>query len=222
MANYDPAARLRQHMLGMIDRNCSKAESLDILRLSRLVLEREKSASAFPHLSLYCDWFVHGEIDRRALASAMLERMNEIILQFLEVDGICNAISQCVSLAQLRSELTIFFLANGTSIAIPDSYSNWKMFMGLLLEELCDRPIRLPANQKVADAMIQRMRSKWEGQAHKNWPRAFFFEKDTTSQNQSVFMWNVEIAAPDLIGAEAFNLRGAMEMTETKADFRQP
>jgi hypothetical protein len=220
MANYDPAARLKQHMLGMVDRNCSKADILDTLRLSRLIIEREKSAAEFPHLSLYCDWFVHGEIDKKALGSAMLERMNDIILQFLtDSGGIGDAVSRCVSLAQLRHEMTIFFLAKGVPTPIPDSYSNWKMFVALLLDELCDRPIRLPAKKREAEAMVKRMIARWDGQMHKNWPRAFFFRKDASKDNQITFMWNVEMAAPDLMGADAFHLTGAMEMTEKAEAF---
>jgi hypothetical protein len=46
----------------------SGTELIEVMRLLRLVLEKEKVRDSFRHAALYCDWLLHNEIDRHEIA----------------------------------------------------------------------------------------------------------------------------------------------------------
>ncbi|WP_316230781.1 hypothetical protein [Bradyrhizobium sp. SZCCHNR1051] len=220
MNGYNPATRLKDHTRSMANRNCHRSEVLEVLRLSRLVLEHDRSALQFPHLSLYCDWFVHGAIDRKPLGSKILELVNDAIRKHWEnSDGLVTGISRCLSLAELRHEMIIFLITCGAVTDVADSFTNWNVFVSLLLEDLLDRPIRLPAKAKEAEAIVARMLSAWNGYKYKHWPRAIFFLREEREDGSFSFVWNVEMAAPQLTGGDSYNLRGGMQMTESLSAF---
>jgi hypothetical protein len=79
---FDPASRLREHVKGLIGRPSSRADMIEVMRLTRLLLEQEKLTQTYPHISLYCDWLLHTEINRHSLALDILERMGQAIAKY--------------------------------------------------------------------------------------------------------------------------------------------
>jgi hypothetical protein len=76
MEKFAPENKLRDHVADLIARSHpSRAYLIEVMRLTRLVLEKDKLASTYPHVSLYCDWVMHGEIDRHRRVIDLLEQM---------------------------------------------------------------------------------------------------------------------------------------------------
>jgi hypothetical protein len=69
----DPSAQLKNYIEHIIGKNCTEPEIIEIFRLIRHVIEKDRSRSEYPHLSLYCDWVQHIEIDRHPQGFAILE-----------------------------------------------------------------------------------------------------------------------------------------------------
>jgi len=219
---FDPASRLRDHVRGLIGRPSSRPEMIEVMRLTRFLLEKEKAAQTYPHISLYCDWLFHTEINRHALALSILERTARAIAKYDEAGDVA-AVSQALNLAQLRHEMTILFSAHKIPTDLLDSFANWKAFSGALLEDLCDRPIKLPnlrnrKAKKLVEQTVARMKAEAAKFGHNIWPRALFISADT---EKGVLNWTLEYEAPDLIGPKTFRIQSALQMTEKPTDFRR-
>jgi hypothetical protein len=102
MNAFNPAERLRQHAHGLVGKPLSAAELIEVMRLLRLVLEREKLRDSFPHVALYCDWLLHNEIDRHEIAIEILCQMHVAIVDWDRTHELAP-VSRALSLAQLRS-----------------------------------------------------------------------------------------------------------------------
>ena len=121
----DPSARLNNYLKHIIGRNCAEPEIIEILRLIRHVIEKDRSRSEYPHLSLYCDWVQHIEIARHPQGLAILERMNDIIVRhWSDTASLVEEVSHAFGLSQLRQEITLLFMSKEISTAIADSVSN--------------------------------------------------------------------------------------------------
>ena len=53
---FDPNSRLKLYMERIIGKPCTEPEIIEVLRLTRQVIEKIQGRSEYPHLSLYCDW----------------------------------------------------------------------------------------------------------------------------------------------------------------------
>ena len=113
------------------------------MRLVRLVLEHNALSQTYLHASIYCDWIQHGEIDRHRLVFSLLEKMNEAIASYDNSREIAS-VSRLLSLADLRAELIVLFASYRIRTELLNSLSNWTTFLGVLLQDLCNRR-NLPA-----------------------------------------------------------------------------
>jgi hypothetical protein len=222
MEQFVPENQLRDHVNAITGRQCGSADLIEVMRLVRLILEHKALAQTYPHVSLYCDWLLHNEIDRHRLILSLLEKMNEAIASYDNSRDIAS-VSRLLSLADLRAELIVLFASYQIRIELLDSLSNWMTFVGVLLQELCNRPIRLPKKpsgkmKKATQESIVRMVNKWKSIGKEQWARAFFITLDR-AQYPPTFSWNVEYEAPYLRGANKF-VKSALQMTETAKDFR--
>jgi hypothetical protein len=134
-----------------------------------------------------------------------------------------------LSLPNLRAELTVIFLSYKVRTELLDSFTNWKNFVGVLLHDLCNRPLRLPTNpsgktKAATNAAIARMKAKWPG-PHIGWSRALYVTLERSKEAASdVFFWSLEVEAPFLKGAAngALTFKSELLMTETAANFKNP
>jgi hypothetical protein len=220
---FDPANRLRDHVKGLIDRSSSPADLIEVMRLTRLLLEQQKVTQTYPHVSLYCDWLLHTEINRHALALGILERMGQAIAKYDEA-GDVSAVSRALNLAQLRREMIILFLAHNIPTDLQDSFANWNAFSGLLLSDLCERPIKIPKMrgrkaQRLVEQTVARMKAEAAKIGQNIWPKALFISAD---KEKGVLNWSLEYEAPDLRGATSVRVQSALQMTEKLTDFERP
>jgi hypothetical protein len=224
---FDPSARLKLYMERIIDKKCTDPEIIELLRLTRHVIEKDQVRSEYPHLSLYCDWVQHIEIDRHPQGLAILEVMNEIIVRhWADSGGLVEEVSRAIGLGLLRQEMLMLFMSKEIPTAIVDSLSNWRMFAGILLNDVCQKPIRVtnasrPAHRRILD----RMQVRWKDVAIEGVgpPRALFIEAQPEDEDGTPagYYWNIEICAR-LTGNDHFLLRGAIHFTESRKDFLRP
>jgi hypothetical protein len=160
---FDPAGRLRQHVQELIGRPLRSAELIEVMRLLRLVVEQEKLRDSHPHVALYCDWLLHGEIERHEIAINILKQMHMALVGYDQTHD-TSGVSRALSLAQLRAEMLLVFIKQNVSTDLLDSFTNWKTFSGALLQDLRDRPLRFRKKpkgktKKKMDNAIAEMRS---------------------------------------------------------------
>jgi hypothetical protein len=229
MEKFAPEIRLRDHVAELFGRKqCSQADMIEVMRLARLVIETHQLADSFPHASLYCDWVMHGEIDRHRLVIGLLEQINAAICDYDKTHNIAQ-VSALLSLATLRIELTAIFLSYKVKTELVDSFQLWNAFVGVLFHDLRNRPLCLPKKpsgkaKKAKAAAIDRMKGKWPP-PRQGWARALYvtLERSQTSTSD-VFFWAVELEAPFLAGAPggALIIKSELQMTEPRANFKLP
>jgi hypothetical protein len=224
MPNFDPTTRLRNHVAGIIGRQCSSADLTDVMRLSRLIVETENLSESYPHLALFCDWLLHAEIDRHRLVLNLIEQMNGAAADY-DKTGNISEISRLLNLAALRAEMQVFFSSHQIRTDFLDSFANWKTFVGTILGDLCERPLRLPKKpsrktKKAVNSTVDRMKAKWPPN-RPMWGRAFYLTIDHKKDPASI-SWILECAAPFLTGADKLNISSSLETTETANDFSRP
>ena len=225
MTAFDPAGGLRQHAQGLVGRPLSSAEPLDVMRLLRLVLEKEKLRHSFPHAALYCDWLLHNEIDRHEIAINILSKMHAGIADWDRTHDL-TPVNRALGLAQLRAEMQVIFAKHKVPTDLLDSFSNWCSFLNVLLQDLSQRPLKLPkrprgnAKKKLSNA-VAKMISISEKMGSNHWARAFFITGEPHGENRP-FFWNLELEKPDLVGADHFIIKSELRLTEERNAFPRP
>ena len=224
MQGFDPAVRLREHLAGLPGRHCSRADLIDVMRLSRLIIENKNLSGNYPHLALYCDWLLHTEIDRHGLVLRLLEQMHDAVVNYDKTRDI-EAVSRLLNLAMLRAEMLILFSSHKIGTDLMDSLNNWRKLVGTIILDLCDRPLRLPKTtkgktKKAVEAAIFRMKAKCPPD-RPMWARAFYLKLEREQSPLSV-SWILECAAPFLTGGDTLNIASTIVMTETAKDFKRP
>jgi len=222
---FDAAGRLREHVHGLIGRPLRSAELVEVMRLLRLVMEQEQLRNSHPHIALYCDWLLHAEIDRHEIAIDILKKMHIALVAYDQTHN-TSGVSSALSLAQLRAEMLLVFIKQNVSTDLLDSFANWKTFSGALLQDLRDRPLRLPRKPKgktkrKVDNAIAEMRIASQKMSGSPWARAFFVTCDD-EQEKRLMHWNVEWQNPALVGTDHLILKGELQMTEEERSFRRP
>lgn len=119
---FDPSARLKVYMARIIDKPCTEPEIIEILRLTRQVIEHTQGRYEYPHLSLYCDWVQHIEIDRHPQGFSILEFINDVIIRhWSSTGGLVEDVSRTLGLGPLRQEMLLLFMSTEVPTAIVDS-----------------------------------------------------------------------------------------------------
>jgi hypothetical protein len=177
MNAFNPVERLHQHVKGLVGRPPSGAELIEVMRLLRLVLEHEKTRDSFLHAALYCDWLLHNEIDRHEIAIDMLCRMHAAVVDWDRTHDLAP-VSSALSLAQLRAEMLVIFTKHKIATDLLDSFSNWRSFSSVLLQDLSQRPLRLPKKpggkikKKLDNAIAEMINISKKKMGKNQWARA--------------------------------------------------
>src|SRR5947209_17359365 len=124
---FDAGNRLKVHINQIIDVPSKSSDIIEVMRLTRQVIEQDEGRSLYPHLSLYCDWVQHVEIDRHKHGFLVLERINDITLRhWADTKGFVPAVSAALGIGPLRQELLLLFMSKGIQTVLFDRLSNWK------------------------------------------------------------------------------------------------
>jgi hypothetical protein len=222
---FDPAGRLRKHVQGLVGRPLGSADLIEVMRLLRLVLEQERLRDSDPHAALYCDWLLHGEIDRHEIAIDILGKMHVAMVDWDRTHDTA-AVARAMNLPQLRGEMAVIFAGHQVPTDLLDSFSNWKAFLRVLLEDLSQRPLKLPKKpkgktKKKLDNAIADMVAASKKMGGRHWARAFFITCEGEQENRS-YSWNLEWAMPDLVGNDHLIVKGELLMPEEASAFRRP
>jgi hypothetical protein len=220
---FDPVERLRTQ-LGRMNAQFSQADVTNAMRMIRLVLDVQMNAAvSYPYLRLYCDWLLHTEIDRQRVVITILDQMNEALNKYdKDADGAVAAASHAMGFAALRSEIKSLFAANSIqAVFLLDSFANWNKFVTNILEDLCQRPIRLPAEGKKTQEAIARMIERAKQKDRDNWMRAAWITLEH-DENRPTFFWNIELILPHLGESGFVTLKSPLQLAETERDFFFP
>jgi hypothetical protein len=240
--NFDPASLLRTHFKRILGKQCFSPDMIEILRLTRLIIEQEKWTNRYPTLSFYCDWaqtaddrvqrrvLRHREIDPHPHALVILEKINDILLDQGggDVSVVNREISRAFGFAALRQEMFMVFMSKSIPTDIVNSMSNWRGFLGAVLDDFSHRPIRLPDNTETkgkgeAKAVFDRMvnRNKSLGRRVDLVARALFVQNRTNDVGEpgrpAGFYWRLLLRLHPPV-----ELDGQLVFTETLEDFSRP
>lgn len=142
MPNYfDPRHRLDRYLNGMKNQS-SSADLLDVLRQTRLVIESKHLKTAYPTLSFYCDWYVHGGLDRNPRVWEILTSINTAIC-----DSSQNPVAQIAALLkldELRAEAIRLFNGENLNPFLFSLDENWSTYIFALLRDLSEKRLRWP------------------------------------------------------------------------------
>lgn len=147
------AEKLDRHIATMVA-NDSKAiaDVARVANLSRILLEQSPWKAHSRTLGLYLDWAHHAHLDRNPTGFAVLEKLDDICVTMGShpVEEFIWAVSNALSLEELRSEFIRLFLAEGIRTILFDPRPNWLEVSGVLLEDLIDRKVKFPDNVRTA------------------------------------------------------------------------
>ena len=111
--------------------------------------------------------------------------------------------------------MLVLFLSNSVRTEILDSYQNWRSFVGILLQDLCHRPLALPdvprkKDEKWIRALIKRMAAKL--------PQGIWPVSLTIIEQEERIRWR--LVYQGLPGR--LNLESELMLTEPHSNFRLP
>lgn len=233
---YDPSVQLSQHVGRILGATSSQSDSIDLIRKTRLLLEKDRSKAQYPMLSLYCDWVQHTELDRNSEAWTVLEMVDRAVVDHGSTEegmkAVFRAIGDAFGLPTLRQELIRLFQAKGIRTDIFESFSNWRRFLLLLLDDLSQRPLSLPATVELdkktkAYAVFERMTRYREasGRRPDMLTRRLYVTNRSSDPGEPGrppgMYWHLQ-SVLDGGGVYRAELNGVFELSEQPSDFRDP
>jgi hypothetical protein len=87
----------------------------------RKALEKDKNAADYPYTKMYCDWFLHTELNN-SFVVGIIERINAQVCDGCPVDV---AVPRALGLAEMRQELIRLFGAYTVDDALLETSSYW-------------------------------------------------------------------------------------------------
>lgn len=172
-------------------KNISQSEVVKIFSDVRQYLEKKRLKQEFQHLNFFCNWMFHTELSGSSVCYNMLVKMTDLFLKGIENDTrscteefVKNA--SCIfSIETLRIEFISVFKNCDLPLFLFNQKENWLGFLGYMLEELSDKPIKFPDNIE-KQALSSRPK-------HKSAARAFRQIERLTSNNQRLMARELEI-----------------------------
>jgi hypothetical protein len=113
-----------------------------VLSLSRELIESDGDKSRYPTISLYADWSLHAQLDRKNAKQTLKRIQDAIDRDFAgeRVDFVAE-VSRILGMAELRAELRALFSKHSLPLFLVDSYSNWRAFGSKILSDLLQKPL---------------------------------------------------------------------------------
>ena len=129
----------------------SESECVDLISLTRNILERYNLQSKYNLLNFYCNWVLHIELSKLSHCFSILEGMVSAIAEYSTIgDGgsLRENISTAISIDKLKEEFKMLFIEKALPIYLFDNNSNWRVFLIFLIERIKDKEITFPENIK--------------------------------------------------------------------------
>jgi len=131
--------------------NMSESEFVDLISLTRNILERYNLQGKYNLLNFYCNWVLHIELSKLSHCFSILEGMVSAIAEYSTIgdDGsLKEKISTAISIDKLKEEFKMLFIEKTLPIYLFDNNSNWRIFLIFLIERIKDKEITFPENIK--------------------------------------------------------------------------
>jgi len=131
--------------------NMSESEFVDLISLTRNILERYNLQGKYNLLNFYCNWVLHIELSKLSHCFSILEGMVSAIAEYSTIgdDGsLKEKISTVISIDKLKEEFKMLFIEKTLPIYLFDNNSNWRIFLIFLIERIKDKEITFPENIK--------------------------------------------------------------------------
>lgn len=145
----------------------TKSDVINLMSQLRLLLESQAVKKQFPRLAMYCDWTLHPQLSRSAVAFRLMESIADVLIAHPDAPGapgFFDAMTKAVGLGDLRSEC----IDASRHFGIPDKFCAdpkvWTDFATVLVGILLDRPLEFPPvsnRSKGVDEVLRRIEQKW-------------------------------------------------------------
>ena len=129
----------------------SESECVDLISLTRNLMERYHLQGKYNLLNFYCNWVLHIELSKLSHCFSILEGMVSAIAEYSTIgdDGsLKEKISTAISIDKLKEEFKMLFIEKTLPIYLFDNNSNWRIFLIFLIERIKDKEITFPENIK--------------------------------------------------------------------------
>ncbi len=129
----------------------SESECVDLISLTRNLMERYHLQGKYNLLNFYCNWVLHIELSKLSHCFSILEGMVSAIAEYSTIgdDGsLRENISTAISIDKLKEEFKMLFIEKTLPIYLFDNNSNWRVFLIFLIERIKDKEITFPENIK--------------------------------------------------------------------------
>ena len=138
----------------MRETSLSMSNIVHAVTLARVIIE-EHELKSYARLRFYSDWTVHASLDRNNTVPNILVDINNAISEYRDkaTDDLLTAVSKA-TVGNLRLEIQTLFNAYGISRKWIDDSDGWKMFVGNILANLKERPLRFLDDKKRDDAYL--------------------------------------------------------------------
>ena len=138
--NPDPESQLRCLIDGLPKRGDPRRDVADVMKLSGLIIEREKAQKVCPILNLYCQLISNENVEGWKILGAMSDALNE---NLDSADRQVDAISRAMRLGELKHDLIRLLDARKIPSHFIKVTANWAIFLGHLFEQILGRHINL-------------------------------------------------------------------------------
>jgi hypothetical protein len=119
-----------------------------LMSLSRQLIESAGLQGQYEYLNFYCNWTLHPELQRSAVAQRILDRISDECSS-AEVKQYNDIILEIIGLQLLRKNLIDLYTAYHIPTFLFESKSGWKGFADVLVGLLLDKPIRRRSPEEV-------------------------------------------------------------------------
>jgi hypothetical protein len=160
-----------------------------------MVMESKQSKNSYRTLSFFCDWYVHGNIDRHPRAWDILAKIDDQMFQSSSQDPRA-VVYQLLRVDELRSQFIELFRSHSINPFLFTENDNWSAFAGTLFGDLCQRPIRWPEDitkdrkaKQVFDAMM-----KGRSLRSDLYPKSLFVDHRLDGHDGRGLYWTVVLA----------------------------
>ena len=89
----------------------------------------------------FCNWTLHGEIDRNPFAKIILKNINASV--YKDMPNINDQINEVLSVKKFRKELVEIFQRVRVSSFLLNTKAGWESFLGVCLKSWIEKPLKL-------------------------------------------------------------------------------
>lgn len=195
----------------------TKSDVINLMSQLRICLETDNLRRQYPYLTMYCDWTVHPQLSRSALAFQVIESIADAIINNPNAPNTL-AFFDDITKAFLFEELRTDCIKVSTHYGTPGKFCTnndiWNAFLEFLISILIERPLAFPESTilpKNVAPIYNRIQRKWI-LAFKN---TIGIKKVSfvlgTGEHEGKVLWNVELIPGLTCIPKSATLRGPLK-----------